>query len=177
MNLVQLGNIVVGTYAAGEGTIDGVVTGNRLSGTWSRSGATGSIDFWVDGSGDGWQGNFDRVDFWCGRRVGESYPSPCGVASWYGTWTTNCGLIANCGAMTLQQDGATVTGTYAGGAGLVSGTVNGFTLSGIWTRGGDDGSLMFTMLTNGNQFNGNFGGTNAWCGFRNAAGDPAPCLN
>ncbi len=180
MNLVQLGNIVVGTYAGGEGTIDGVVTGNRLSGTWSRNAISGSIDFWVDGSGDGWQGNFGSLFSsnygWCGRRVGEAYPTPCGVASWYGTWTTNCGFFAACGAMTLHQDGATVTGTYAGGAGLVSGTVNGATLSGTWIRGGT-GPLTFTMLPNGNQFNGNFGGTNAWCGFRNAAGDPVPCLN
>lgn len=177
MNLVQTGNIVTGTYAGGEGTINGVVTGNRLTGTWVRGGSNGPFDFWVDGSGDNWQGNFNESAAWCGRRSGEAYPTPCGVASWYGTWSTDCGLLASCGNLTIAQDGSTVTGSYAGGQGTITGTVNGATLTGTYMRGIGNGTISFQMLGDGNQFNGNWGGTNHWCGSRNGAVNPIPCLN
>lgn len=175
MNLAHIGNIVIGTYADGDGALFGVVSGNGLSGTWSRSGASGTFDFWIEGSGNRWHGNFDKTSPWCGRRAGESYLSPCGVSSWYGTWTTNCGISA-CGDMILQQSGDSVAGTYAAGDGVLAGTVNGSELTGTWTRGVGIGTFKMFMLPNGDQFNGNWDLTNAWCGFRNAVGDPVPCL-
>lgn len=175
MNLVQTGNTVAGTYADGAGVINGTVSGNRLAGTWTRGGSSGSFDFWIEGSNKRWHGSYDKSFGWCGRRAGESYLSPCSVTSWYGTWTTNCSLAA-CGDMILQQSGDTVNGTYASGDGTVNGTVNGVELTGTWSRGNSNGSFKFYMQTNGTQFRGNYDTSNAWCGYRNAAGDPATCL-
>lgn len=176
MELLQTGNTVVGTYAGGQGTINGTVTGNHLTGTWSRNATSGSIDFWISASGQRWQGSYDGYYAWCGRRTGGSYPSPCGLSSWAGTWTTNCGL-AICGNMTLLQDGADVTGIYGGGSGTITATVNGSTLTGTWMRNASSGNFTFDMQINGDQFKGHFGVSSAWCGYRNAAGDPSPCNN
>jgi hypothetical protein len=176
MSLLQTGNTVVGTYAGGQGTINGTVSGNHLSGTWARGTGSGSIDFWITASGQYWIGGFDGYYPWCARRPGGGYPTPCGVSTWNGTWTTNCG-IAICGTMTLQQNGTSVTGTYGGGSGTITATVTGSTLNGTWMRNASSGSFTFSMLTNGDQFRGHFGASNAWCGYRNAAGDPSPCAD
>ena len=122
-----------------------------------------------------WRGNFDKTAAWCGQRSGLSAPSPCGLATWYGTWTTQCGISA-CGEMNLTQDGATITGTYAGGAGSVNGSVNGTELTGTWTRTGSSGSFKFFMVTGGQQFQGNWESSNEWCGYRSGSAAPAPCL-
>jgi hypothetical protein len=175
MNLIQTGNTVVGTYAGGAGTINGAVTGNRLTGTWSRGGSSGTIDFWLRGNGLGWRGNYDKVYSWCGQRAGEAQPSPCGVATWYGNWTTQCGA-SSCGQMTLTQDGDNITGTYAGVEGTMTGAVVGTELTGTWTRNASSGAFKFFMTTNGQQFQGNWNSTNEWCGYRGGAIAPVPCL-
>jgi type II secretory pathway pseudopilin PulG len=176
MVLSQVGDNVTGTYASGEGTLSGTITDNRLTGTWSRFANSGTFDFWLDANGEQWRGNWGRTTPWCGHREGGSDPVPCGVASWYGTWSTDCGP-SNCGNMTITQDGAAVQGTYAGGGGSISGSVNGTELTGSWSRNTLSGSIMFFMLSNGDQFNGNFDGSSAWCGYRDGAGLPGQCLS
>lgn len=175
MELSQNGDNVTGTYAGGEGSLSGSVTDNRLTGTWSRNGGSGTFDFWLTGDSDGFRGSWDKYNAWCGHRESSSDPSPCGVAAWYGTWTTNCGP-SNCGNMTLSQNGTSIEGTYAGDDGTVTGSVSGNEISGTWTRNNTSGSLQFFMLSNGNQFNGNFNGSSAWCGYRGGAGQPGQCL-
>lgn len=165
---------VSGTFADGAGTIVGIVEDNRLTGTWSYSGENGTIDFWLTDNGRAWQGNWDKIANWCGHRPGESSPNPCGVASWYGDWTTACG-VSSCDVMSLTQDGTEVEGVYAGGEGTVEGTVSGTVLTAEWTRG-STGNLKF-FLDNESQFSGNWNGDNEWCGHRNDAGLPDPCLN
>jgi len=175
MNLVQTGNSVVGTYAGGAGIINATVNGNRLTGTWSRSGGSGTIDFWLGGGGVRWRGNFNSTESWCGYRSGQSAPSPCGVATWHGNWTSDCGP-ANCSTINFMQDGNDVIGNYGGGTGTMTGTIVGTELTGTWTRGGTSGPYKFFMVSGGQQFQGNFNGTNAWCGYRSGAALPAPCL-
>jgi hypothetical protein len=175
MNLVQTGTTVVGTYAGGTGTINGTVTGNRLTGTWVRSGTSGSFDFWIEGSGLRWHGNWNNSNAWCGQRAGQSPLTPCGVSRWYGTWTTDCGASA-CGDIVLDQSGDTVTGSYAGGAGTVSGVVSSAELTGTWTRSGTSGPFKFFMASGGQQFQGNYSMVNAWCGYRSGSSLPSPCL-
>lgn len=176
MTLEQNGNLVTGSYAGGDGSINASVSGNHLTGTWSRGILSGSIDFWMNAAENRWHGNYGSLNKWCGAREGLSYLNPCGVSSWYGAWTTDCGLIANCSTMTLTQNGVNVSGSYAGGDGSVSGTVSGATFSGTWTRGGNSGPITFYMKSGGNQFQGNYGGASAWCGRRNGAIYPVPCL-
>lgn len=175
MILTQNNNTVTGTYADGEGSVSGTIDGNHLKGTWSRGVESGTIDFWLTGDGKGWRGNFDKDSPWCGHVEGSSDPSPCGVASWYGSWSTNCGP-SNCGTMTLTQNGTSVEGSYAGGEGVISGSVDGTELTGSWERNATSGSVHFFMLSSGDQFNGNFNGSFAWCGHRGGAGMPGTCL-
>jgi hypothetical protein len=168
---------VSGTFAAGNGTIVGIIEENRLTGTWSFAGENGSIDFWLSDNGQSWIGNWNKTAEWCGYRDGEPEPNPCGVATWYGNWTTDCGP-ANCGTVSLTQDGREVEGTYANGNGEIEATANGTALNGTWSRNNGSGDLQFFALENGERFNGNFNdGDFAWCGHRAGANFPETCLN
>ncbi|MBP7687972.1 MAG: hypothetical protein KA765_08695 [Thermoflexales bacterium] len=172
MQLVQTGSTVTGTFGI-SGTIKGTVIGTRLMGTWARGGDAGSIDWWLGGTGVKWRGNYNTTNAWCGHRTGETDPAPCGVGTFAGEWNVVC---AGCdGAMSIVQDGRTFNGTYVNGT--VEGTIDGTTASGTWrkTSDGTTGPLTWFLL-NGQQFNGNYGGTNQWCGYRSGSGAPAPCL-
>jgi hypothetical protein len=166
---------VTGSFQAldGSGTLVGIVEENRLTGTWSLNGSNGTFDFWIDPVGSMWQGNWDKTADWCGVRDADvmDFPVPCGLARWYGDWDSTYDEII------ITQDGAEFEGTYANGEGVVSGTIHGVYLSGNWFRGGSSGTLEYFMLGNGDQFNGNWDDSNAWCGQRNGAPEPTTCLN
>ena len=50
------------------------------------------------------------------------------------------------------------------------------TLSGTWGSGMHDGPFVWHWL-NQKQFNGNIdNGLGAWCGYREGAGQPSPCM-
>jgi cell division septation protein DedD len=166
---------VSGTFSEGDGTIVGIIEENRLTGTWSFAGENGSIDFWISDDGNNWIGNWNKTAAWCGYRDGEPEPSPCGVASWYGDWTSDCGA-AGCNTVSLTQDGTEVEGSYADGDGTIEATASNTTLTGTWNRGGS-GSLQFFILENGDRFSGNYNDDFAWCGHRTGADFPDPCLN
>ncbi len=180
MNLIQTGSRVVGTYASGEGSIDGTITGNLVSGTWRRGTASGTFDFWMDAGNQRWHGNWNKTQAWCGHRPGVPDLSPCGVSTWYGAWATSFESGVPCGDMTLSQSGDSITGSCAGGGSIV-GTVNGTELTGTLKR--NPGSptevtltYKFFMSPDGTQFQGNFNTTFYWCGHRGGASLPSPCL-
>jgi hypothetical protein len=180
MILTQDGNVVTGSYADGDGSIDALVdpsNENHLLGSYNRGGSVGSFDFWFNASGQKWRGNWNGTRAWCGARSGLALPTECGVASWYGTWETNC-TAGTCDTMVLEQDGLNVWGTYANGTRTISGLVTDVTkLLGTWTFGGSEGTFGFSMISNHDQFNGNYSdGVGFWCGKRNGSGYPNPCL-
>ena len=45
MHLTQNGNRVTGTFEYKGGTIDGTISGNRLTGRWTQTNGSGTIDF------------------------------------------------------------------------------------------------------------------------------------
>ncbi len=171
MNLFQSGNVVTGTYA-GDGKINGTVNGNRLSGTWSRSGTSGSFDWWIGGSNNKWRGNYNSVNGWCGYRTGETAPDPCGVGTFTGDWNVVGETFT--GPMNIYQDGRQFTGTFAGG-GTVNGTIEGSKATGAWSNGGSSGPFTWYLL-NAMQFNGNYDGSKKWCGFRSGGTQPVECF-
>jgi hypothetical protein len=181
ITMEQNGNLVTGSYYGGGGQLSGYVSGNLLSGTFQESnGQTGTIDFWMDGNNQRWHGNYDRVGGWCGHRPGVPDLSPCGVASWYGTWTTACSVTGfQCGDLVLNQSGDTVSGTFAGGVGRVDGQVYETNLSGTVTiyPGGPNQlvtDFSLNMFPNGVQFDGSASGERViWCGARYGASLPA----
>jgi len=172
MQLVQSGNVVTGTFGV-SGTIKGTVSGTRLTGTWARGGDAGSIDWWIGGTGVKWRGNYNATNSWCGHRAGETDPAPCGVGTFVGDWNVLC--VGCDGAMSISQDGRTFSGTYVNGT--VEGTIDGTTATGTWRKSNDGSTGPLTwFLLNGQQFSGNYGGTNQWCGYRSGSGAPTPCL-
>lgn len=181
MTLVQAGNSVTGFYKNGAGSVNGTISGNLLSGFVTEGGTTDTFDFWIEGTGLRWHGNWGKSNAWCGHRAGQTDLTPCGVSTWYGVWSTNCESGTPCGDMSLTQVGDTVSGTYAGTSGSVSGTVNGSVLSGTWRRNPGSptevsGSFRFFISADGKQFQGNFNTSSYWCGNRAGSSLPSPCL-
>jgi hypothetical protein len=105
-------------------------------------------------------------------------PTPTPSYVWSGHW--DVWLTGNPGSMDLTQSGGSVTGTYHGATDYgIQGTTSegGRTLSG--TVLGPAVSFVFRMTTDTNQFTGNYATVSShyeWCGARNGAGQPSPCL-
>ena len=175
INLVQNGAAVNGTFAGG-GVIFGTLINNRLTGTWSRSGSSGSIDWWMGGSGKKWKGNYNAVNGWCGYRAGETEPSPCGVGTFTGDWNTSGEAFS--APLSIYQDGDTLVGTLylPSGNVRIDGGINGVKASGVWNQPGGTSSTFAWYLLNATQFNGNYDGDKKWCGGRSGAALPAECF-
>ncbi|MBW8011634.1 MAG: hypothetical protein FVQ83_10410 [Chloroflexi bacterium] len=104
---------------------------------------------------------------------------PC---DWNGTWTIWIDGGPNGEAMTTTQTGNTIFATFDDGGMIyaVNGTVSddGCTATGT---AGDQGfppiwTFTWMMQANLNQFYGNHDVTDYWCGARNGASQPSPCL-
>ncbi|MEO6061214.1 MAG: NBR1-Ig-like domain-containing protein [Thermoflexales bacterium] len=176
MNLTQSGTSVTGSYvnsfSGGNGTVQGTVSGNTLNGTYTIGGGSGSIQWTINGNT--LDGNWGGSSQWCGARSGNAFPNGCGFA---GSWVASVAGNTAC-AMTLTQNGTTVSGSYCNGSlsGSVSYASSGAILTGNWTTGGT-GTLKFYLATyNGDTFQGNWNTSNAWCGRRSGATLPGTCL-
>lgn len=94
------------------------------------------------------------------------------VGNFAGQW------VHNFGTMTLTQNGTVVTGTYQnsleGGSGSLAGQVSGNVLTGTYTKV-QTLPIQFTLSADGKRFNGNWNGTNQWCGARPGQSFPGGC--
>jgi hypothetical protein len=175
VNLVQNGTAINGTFDGG-GVIFGTLINNRLTGTWSRSGASGTIDWWMGGSGVKWRGNYNGINGWCGYRAGETQPSPCGVGTFTGDWNTvGQGFSA---LVNIYQDGDQLVGTVKLSTGDVKmdGSIDGVKATGVWNQPGGTSNSFTWYLLNAAQFNGNYDGDKQWCGARAGSAIPAECF-
>ncbi len=111
-------------------------------------------------------------------------PTPTPVMDWSGTWITSHGvpsMMHENFTVILNQDGDTVTGSFdIGGGNMVTlqGTLSadGSTLTGLWFDSANSGPFSWQMI-NANQFIGNRNDRfYEWCGYRNGAGFPSPCM-
>jgi hypothetical protein len=173
--LVQNGTSINGTFGGG-GVIFGTLINNRLTGTWSRGGSSGSIDWWMGGSGKKWRGNYSAVNGWCGYRAGETEPSPCGVGTFTGDWNSVGQDFS--APLSIYQDGDALVGTLKLSSGdvRIDGTINGTKASGVWNQPGGTSNSFVWYLLNAAQFNGNYSGAKMWCGFRSGGTQPAECF-
>lgn len=177
MSLTQNGASVAGTYTNEfsniVGTVEGTVTGNKLVGEW-HAGGNGTIEFTLSNDGKRFSGNWNGTQKWCGARAGEQFPDGC---SFQGAWTSDYGE-GDCGMTLVRQDNqvtgsyciGTITGTYGyeNGQAVVTGTYS--NIASV------TGPLKFFLFGyNGLQFNGNYNGTNEWCGWRESSSKPAIC--
>jgi uncharacterized membrane protein len=103
--------------------------------------------------------------------------TPLPIANFTGTWNTNFAQV------TLNQTGATVSGTYIRYGetydNALNGTVTGNTLTGYYVpRGSPSGPIKFVLSSDGNTFTGSWNNkeltdTVQWCGIRVGIG-PLP---
>jgi hypothetical protein len=173
--LVQNGTAINGTFGGG-GVIFGMLINNRLTGTWSRGGSSGTIDWWLGGSGKKWRGNYSAVNGWCGYRAGETEPAPCGVGTFTGDWNT-VGEGFNA-PLSIYQDGSTLAGTLylPSGNVRVDGSIDGVKATGVWNQPGGTSNVYTWYLLTASQFNGNYDGNKKWCGYRTGSTAPATCF-
>lgn len=153
MTLSQNGNRVTGTYEFKGGRIDGTISGNVLSGTWTQTNGSGRFEFTLSADGRSFSGRWGGGQTltggtWNGT-AGAAPVSAAGV--WTGTWATSFG------AMNLSQAGNAVTGSYAFKGGRIEGTTSGGVLSGTWTQTNGSGRFEFTLGADGRSFAGRWG--------------------
>jgi hypothetical protein len=101
---------------------------------------------------------------------------------WNGTWTIWIDGGAMGKLMTVNQSGNNISATFMDGGTtwVVNGTTNADGCTATGTAGEDGFSPIWTftwqMQANLNQFIGNHDVTDYWCGSRNSASQPSPCL-
>jgi hypothetical protein len=173
----------------GPGELYDIVGGLMVGETAEVVGRYQSGNYWVienpDGSGECWiwgyyatlEGPLENLPY-----VTQP-PTPTPVVEWTGTWTTAYAEIGDpyiTITVSLTQSDDIVYGSftyntmYYSLTGSLSDDLR--TLSGYWDNGITTGPFLFHWL-NPNQFNGNAAnGSIEWCGYRNGAAIPSPCL-
>ncbi|MCS6849302.1 MAG: hypothetical protein RMN52_16490 [Anaerolineae bacterium] len=170
---------------AGNPRVRGIITGTlandgRLSGVWSMGNRRGIfLNLTLDARGETFTGSASGYTTWCGARLGRPLPPGCAFA---GQWTIELDG-AGAGTATLTQTGMSVSGSYSTklASGRLTGSVtfvNGLpVLNGKWSSARSGG--LFKAYLSGfdaRQFQGNFDGKLAFCGWRSNAAKPAVCL-
>ncbi len=165
---------IVGALTVG---VTGNVVGRYQAGDyWIINNPSGSGDCWIWGYYATVEGPLESLPYY------TQPPTPTPVVDWNGTWTTKYGPLGGPYenfTVNLTQSDSTVSGTftYDAEAYSLTGSLSAdfMTLSGTWMGSGDSGSFLFHWL-NPNQFNGNVSSSFEWCGYRNGAGVPSPCI-
>lgn len=166
---------IVGALVVGE---TAEVVGRYQAGDyWVIDDPDGNRNCWVWGYYATLEGPIDNLPYY------TQPPTPTPVIDWTGTWITRYGPPGGPYydiTVTLDQTNSSVNGsfTFMTQAYSIYGTLSEdyMTLSGTWDNGTTTGPLLYHMV-NPNQFNGNEdSGTNEWCGYRNSAGLPSPCM-
>jgi hypothetical protein len=185
LELTQTGNRVTGkiTEAANPrtvGTVTGVVSNNRLSGDWTIGSKRGRFsNVALDARGDTFTGADSIYKTLCGAKKGKPLPANCGFS---GQWTIELNG-AGTGTATLSQTGNSVSGSYSTKltSGRLIGSVvyqNGLpVLSGKWSASRTGGlAKSYLASLDARQFQGNFDGKLAFCGWRGGETKPRTCL-
>lgn len=71
LHLQQDGNRVVGTYPGFEGSVEGRIDGNQLSGTWRDVAGSGEFTFSISPDGQSFMGRFGTGEWWTGVRTDD----------------------------------------------------------------------------------------------------------
>jgi len=85
MELQQSGDRVVGSYPGFDGSVEGQVNGNQLSGTWSDAAGEGVLTFVMSPDQQSFMGRFGTGDWWTGvrsdRQPGETFSKSLDASS------------------------------------------------------------------------------------------------
>jgi len=137
INLVQNGIYVTGSYGANN-IIEGVVSGNKLIGTFREQNLTGDLEFVISPNGESFDGKFkyshrQNWQDWDGKREKDVFTKYLrqlsAPADFSGTWN-----VKGLGKIVFRQQNNTVTGTL-GSKDRISGTVVNNRLTGTYVKG------------------------------------------
>jgi hypothetical protein len=137
ISLNQNGIYITGSYGANN-TIEGIVSGNKLIGTFKEGNLTGSLEFVISADGESFDGKYKyshkhNWQDWDGKREKDIFtqylrylPVP---ADFSGTWS-----VKSLGKIVFRQQNNTVSGTL-GNKERITGTVVNNKLSGTYVKG------------------------------------------
>jgi len=161
MTLSVYGDRVTGTYKYMDGKIDGILQGNKLSGTWTQSNGKGRFEFvfnqdFSSFSGK-WSYNKDTPSKkWNGNKISSN-----GVSGIYEppVNSNSSSLIegiynTDFKEMTIGINGNRVTGTYKHMDGKIDGILEGNKLTGTWTQSNGKGRIEFVFNQDFTAFSG-----------------------
>lgn len=187
MTLYQEGNRVWGDYKYDGGKIEGTISGNTLTGTWTQKSSSGGIQFVFSEAGFAgkWTSSKTNTDFSSGRNWNGTLVSRSNVQTGdkiiktpvtppaTNVYNVSGSYKSSWGNMQLSQSGNQVTGTYEHSGGKIKGTLSGKVLTGTWTQTNGSGQIYFEFTDEG--FRGkwtygnstDFGTSWSWTGTRN----------
>ncbi|MCS7055854.1 MAG: hypothetical protein NZM18_06745 [Thermoflexales bacterium] len=151
-----------------------------LSGVWRLGNRRGTFsDLTLDAHHETFTGAASGYGIWCGARLGRPLPPGCAFS---GVWTIELNGGGS-GTATIIQTGMSVFGSYS--TRLASGRLTGSVtfvdglpvLNGKWSTARRGGLFKaYLMGFDARQFQGNFDGKFAFCGWRSGAAKPDACL-
>lgn len=159
--LTQSGIYVEGTYGK-DNTVEGVISDDKLIGTYSEKNSSGSLEFRMASDGKSFKGKYsykgksgrDWQD-WDGHREENSFnkylrnlPKP---ADFTGTWT-----IKGIGNLIIQQKNNNITGSL-GNKDRISGTVSNNKFSGTYIKGNKTFKIEIYLLEDNKHIVGHYG--------------------
>ncbi|HHY64979.1 MAG TPA: hypothetical protein GX501_08015 [Clostridiaceae bacterium] len=159
MDLVQNGIYITGTYGT-NGTIEGMISGNKLIGTFKDNTGSGELEFVISPNGETFDGKYrtrqnQPWQKWNGKREKDVFtqylrqlPSP---ADFSGTWD-----VKSLGKVVFHQQNNSVTG-YVGSKDRITGTVVNNRLSGTYKKGGSSYLIEIFMNEDNKSFTGFWG--------------------
>lgn len=147
------GTYVSGSYTHQNGSLEGVLDGNVMTGTWHQNNGKGTCIFtfsqdfsrfdarWNYAGETGWRGNWNGT-------AKEAVSAAAVPESFNRSYSTEYG------PMTLTFNGDLVTGSYTHQNGKIKGTMDGTVATGTWTQSNGSGSFIFTFDASYKSFEG-----------------------
>lgn len=168
---VDAGGRLSGTYTNGGGRIEGMVSGDQLSGTWTQPGRAGGVQARLAPDGRTFSCEWSEHGRYAGNcaascRGAAAGPAPVApMASFAGQWDTSYGLVV------FNVQGNAVSGSYTQPPGRIQGTLNGPVLDATWSQADRSGRMRLMLSADGRSFTGTWTeadgrGGGAWNGTR-----------
>lgn len=159
VNFVQNGIYVTGYYGK-DNTIEGIVSGDKLIGTFREQNQTGDLEFVISSDGETFDGKYKykqkkNWQDWDGKREKDTFtkylrrlPKP---ADFSGSWT-----IKGLGKVVFEQRNNTVSGTL-GKKERITGTVTNNKLTGTYVKGNETYLIEIYLLEGNKEIIGFYG--------------------
>ncbi|NLL68559.1 MAG: hypothetical protein GX236_12870 [Clostridiaceae bacterium] len=162
LKITQNGIYVEGTYGNGN-EIEGIISGDKLIGTYNEKGASGNLEFVISSDGESFKGKYSQKSKsskrewqnWDGQREEDNFikylrklDKP---ADFSGTWS-----IKSIGKLNIEQKNNRITGTL-GSKERITGTVSNNKLTGTYTKGNKTFNIEIYMLEGNKRIIGHYG--------------------